>query len=293
MTENKLPELIPEPHSSPYKYNDFDEEVSESELLQSEALIRQLRFAEEHNVDYIEVVSSCSCATCAKYRNRIYCLSGNDIRFPRVPDYILKYSYHCRLFVYPFFLGSNYVHTSDGQAVSDVHTLIKISNRPFVDDRADEEIGRYNTLWHRRKQDYIDSINRKRSAAEYEIIERMLPEFAPKGKGAYLRMKQLRSDNYIKIMRVAEMSNIKIRPLFAYDTLIQDQINDAFYEYHPSFAAVGDVTTATWSAQSRSYRVRWSARNEQKLKFDVTIYDGKHRKMQFCNCAEEAIKICQ
>ena len=293
MTGNKLPELIPEPHTSPYKYIDFDDEASESELLHNEALIRQLRYAEERHIDYIQVVSSCSCTMCTKYRRRIYCLSGNDARFPKIPDYILKYSYHCRLFVYPFDLGMSYMITDEGPSVNDVHTIIEISNRPFVDDRAEEEVGRCNTLWHRRKQDYIDSINRKRSAAEYEIIERVLPEFAPKGKGAYFRMKQLRSDNYIKIMRVAEMSNIKIRPLFAYDTLIQDQINDAFYEYHPSFAAVGDVTTATWSAQSRSYRVRWSAQNEQKLKFDVTIYDGKHRKMQFCNCAEEAIKICQ
>lgn len=123
MAENKLPELIPETHSSPYEYNDFDEEVSEPRLLHNQALIHQLRYAEKYNIDYIEVVGCCSCAACAKYRKRIYCLSGNDIRFPKIPDYILKHSYHCRLSIYPFSLGISYMTISEISSISDVHAL--------------------------------------------------------------------------------------------------------------------------------------------------------------------------
>ena len=74
--ENKLPELIPFPHTSPYRYDDFGA-LSEPELINREAIQNQMNVAQSIHSDYVEAVGNCCCSICAKYRHRIYCISGN------------------------------------------------------------------------------------------------------------------------------------------------------------------------------------------------------------------------
>lgn len=286
--ENKLPELIPLPHTSPYRYDDFGA-LSEPELINREAIQHQMNVAQSTNSDYVEVVGACCCSICAKYRHRIYCISGNDKRFPKLPEFVLRYSHHCRLMIYSFTFGVSFLLINEHKSVNDVASLIEISNRPFIDNREDEEKVRYDLLWNRRKQEYVDSMNSKCSAAEYENIEKRLQEFAPKGKGAYLRMKKSNSDNYIKLAKVAEMAGITIHRLYTADNLIQEQIADEFYQYSPSFEKNGEIHSSKWNASNRYYRIRW---NEHKPRFDVTICDGEHREIIFCNSVEEVIAIC-
>ena len=287
--ENKLPELIPAPHSSPYRYDDFGA-LSEPELINREAIQHQINFAQSIHSDYVEVVGNCCCSICAKYRHRIYCISGNDNRFPKLPEFVIRYSHHCRLMIYSFTLGVSFLLINEHNSVNDVASLIEISNRPFVDDREDEEKARYDLLWNRRKQEFVDNMNSGCSAAEYEIIKKRLPEFAPKGKGAYLRMKKSNSDNFVKLAKVAEMAGITIRRLYTADNLTQEQIADEFYQYSPTFEQNGEIYSSEWNANNRKYRIRW---NKRKPRFDVTICEGKHREIIFCNSVEEAIAICK
>lgn len=74
------------------------------------------------------------CAECAKFRGRWFSISGRDKRFPKVPTYRCN----CQgLSFYPTIFGlSSPVCCGKNQ-------IIAFSNRPFVDDRTNEELQIY------------------------------------------------------------------------------------------------------------------------------------------------------
>lgn len=207
--ENRLPELQPLPRTSVIKYNDCDI----NKQIHEDAKNKQLSCARKYEYDYVQVVSACCCSECAKYRFRIYCISGNDTRFPILPDYVKKYSWHCGLSVYPFSLGVNYMRLSENKSLNEIDELIEYSNRPFVDDRADEEIERYNRILAKNKQDYIDGLNKEQARLEYEKIAVLLPDIAPKSQGAYTRMKKSNSANFQKLKENAVSVGIEIKDI--------------------------------------------------------------------------------
>ena len=52
-----------------------------------------LKLAKSMNTDYIEIPHEiCVCENCAPYINRVYCISGKDNRFPKLPNFILENS---------------------------------------------------------------------------------------------------------------------------------------------------------------------------------------------------------
>lgn len=99
------------------------------------------------------------------------------------------------------------------KSLSEVDELIEYSNRPFVDDREDEEIERYNRILAKNKQDYIDSINKEQACAEYEQVLTNLPDIAPKSQGGYLKMKKANSANFQKLKEKAASAGIEIKDL--------------------------------------------------------------------------------
>ncbi len=202
--ENRLPELQPIPHTSIFKYNDCD--INKEHNIKAKD--NQLIYAKK--ADYVEVVSHCCCSECAKYRFRIYNISGRDKRFPMLPDYVKNYSWHCGLSLYPFYLGISRM-TWTKKILNEIDELIEYSNRPFVDDREDEEIERYNRILAKNKQDYIDGVNNKQACAEYEQILAVLPDIAPKNQGGYLRMKKSNSANFQKLKEKAVLAGIEIK----------------------------------------------------------------------------------
>lgn len=209
-TENKSPELqSPLPHTSIFKYNDCDINKPIHENAKNNPLI----FARKYDIDYVAVVSHCCCSECAKYRFRIYCISGSDTRFPVLPDYVKKYSWHCGLSAYPFSLGVNYMRLSENKSLHEIDELIEYSNRPFVDDRADEEIERYNRILAQNKQDYIDGLNKEQAKQEYEKICIEFPDIAPKSQGGYMRMKKSNSANFQRLKEKAVSAGIEIKDL--------------------------------------------------------------------------------
>ena len=91
--------------------------------------------------DLVELVNSGPCCEkCAKYRRRIYSISGKDKRFPKFPA---DYEPHGCMSAYPYIDGVM-------EPSFDAKDIVRYSNRPFVDDRTEEEIKRYKE-WERKK----------------------------------------------------------------------------------------------------------------------------------------------
>lgn len=152
------------------------------------------------------------CEECAKYRSRIYSLSGKDKRFPALPDRIKKASqFHngCTCLATPTLTIRVTVGMKNGATI-DLwdDEAIKYSNRPFEDDRTEEEKSRY-LEWKSRQdrtaeeQKYVGFEERVRKSGKnkrmYRFICEYLPDSAPGSYNAYMRMKKQRTKTYLYI----------------------------------------------------------------------------------------------
>lgn len=130
----------------------------------------------------------------AKYRGRIFSISGKDKRFPPLtPDIEM-----CDLELYPYIYGiSTPNHCKKGEE-------IQFSNRPFVDDRNDSE----KKAFGKQMKSCLVSDNNE---DEYYWIYENLPDLAPKSLSGYTRMKNSNSKNYQKIVEEAKKIGHKIK----------------------------------------------------------------------------------
>ncbi len=206
---NKLPEVEPPPHTSALRYDDTENSTADF----TETINHVLKQAKEHNVDYVYVQSSSLCSECAKYNLRVYCISGKDKRFPKLPDYIRKHASHCGFLIYSFIPGINYMRLSINKSLQDINEVITYSNRPFVDDRSDEQIESYNRRVKQCYQKWFDSINGNQAKLEYEQIKERFPDIAPKSQGAYYRMKKSNAKSYKAIVDQAIKAGIEIKEI--------------------------------------------------------------------------------
>lgn len=103
----------------------------------------------------------------------------------------------------------NYMNLAVDKSLYEIDELIEYSNRPFVDDRSDEEIERYNRVLSKNKQDYIDGLNKEQARQEYEKIA----DIAPKSQGGYMRMKKSNSANFQKLKEKAVSASIEIKDI--------------------------------------------------------------------------------
>ncbi|MBR3819648.1 MAG: hypothetical protein IKJ41_10975 [Clostridia bacterium] len=141
----------------------------------------------EFNSDLVEMdyISSC-CPVCAKYRGRVFSLRGEDKRFPLFPK---DYHEDCGLRYSPFVYGiSRPVYCNNDE-------VIEFSNRPFVDDRTEEQKAGYQRILQEREEDKQREIDR----ADYNWLWENIPEICPKTFNAYRRMKKANSKGYIEI----------------------------------------------------------------------------------------------
>lgn len=137
--------------------------------------------------------SGVCCSLCAKYRKRVYSLSGQDGRFPRFPD---DFHIDCGLKPYPHVFGVN-------EPSFEYDDLIAYSNRPFVDDRTPEEVERH-TNWRTSLNETAEKQARtKQSRQEFFWIQENLPELCPKSLSGYSRMKNANSRAYQIIVEEA------------------------------------------------------------------------------------------
>ena len=146
--------------------------------------------ARELKTDLLEVSDSTACCEkCAMYRKRIYSISGKDKRFPKFPD---DFHTECGLYPYPF-----WEKCSSPNFQCD--NYIEYSNRPFVDDRTEEELqSRKNILLMREKEERTEN-----GRQEFFWLQEHLPELCPKSLSGYMRMKNLNSQKYQNIVQEA------------------------------------------------------------------------------------------
>ena len=179
-------------------------------------LKRQLENARLWNTDLIEMTSLfTTCSECAKYQSRVYSISGMDKRFPKLPEQVFEYggihpgcTHSFNAFCYDIRKKIMiYTTGQDGEADIVYVDALKYSNRPFVDNRTDQEKERYEKLTKEREKkhrwDYDSLVKYLRRASEYDWICRYLPNMAPKSLGGYTRMKHTNSKNYLKIREAA------------------------------------------------------------------------------------------
>lgn len=149
---------------------------------------RDINNAKELGHDLVISHSSNDCCSeCAKYRNRIYSISGNDKRFPRLPNYNCDCS-GLHYFIFVENVSDTYFPTND---------YVAYSNRPYIDDRTDKEKMLYQHLLDRKVYEELNEKSRR----NYQIIKQFLPDIAPKSLSAYTRMR----NNYsIQFQQLAE-----------------------------------------------------------------------------------------
>ncbi len=189
---------------------------------------KQLAMARELKLDYIEIPHSTVCEKCAPYQNRVYCISGKDKRFPKLPDLILENSgLHCNVSfsAFSYYDGvkiSKYRYDKEGNVKEVELDAIAHSNRPFVDDRSSIEKQKYlNWKEDKDKRDeqeeqYYDRnnwIEKYNCRFEYYQIANLLGEKAPKSFNGYMKMKRGNTTNYQKLVIWAREHEITINDI--------------------------------------------------------------------------------
>lgn len=149
-------------------------------------------FAQENHHKYLisdnQVFSLCS--ECAKYRNRTYSIYGDDTRFPRLPTY--ECSCQGLGFRVSFF--------------SPTEDEIRNSNRPYIDDRTDEEKANYQ---HFLDSLVYDEMKYKDRTFYYKLLYSSV-KGTPKSFGAFRRMKNGNTANFLKLSENAAVIGLDI-----------------------------------------------------------------------------------
>lgn len=143
------------------------------------------------STDYLQScnVHGC-CAGCAMYRDRIYSITGQDTRLPRIPEYTCT----CR--------GMSFLPFLHEPSQDD----ILHSNRPFLDDRTDEDKQEYQyVLDYRFYQKQAE-----KDKQIYEQLCELLPDDAPKSFSAFRRMKNADTEHFQELAAKAAAYDLDI-----------------------------------------------------------------------------------
>ena len=194
-----------------------------------DAFRKELNMADYFNTDYLEIPHETAvCEECAPYQNRVYCISGKDKRFPKLPDFIIENKgLHCsvRYYSFMYYEGrkiTKYKFNKNGDVKEVELDAIAHSNRPFIDDRSAIEKQKYlewkehNDKRLEREERYYDRnnwIEKYNSRYEYYQIVNKLGEKAPKSFDGYMKMKRGNTANYQKLVVLAEKQGIIINNL--------------------------------------------------------------------------------
>ena len=194
-----------------------------------DAFRKELNMADYFNTDYLEIPHETAvCEECAPYQNRVYCISGKDKRFPKLPDFIIENKgLHCsvRYYSFMYYEGrkiTKYKFNKNGDVKEVELDAIAHSNRPFIDDRSAIEKQKYlewkehNDKRLEREERYYDRNNwreKYNSRYEYYQIVNKLGEKAPKSFDGYMKMKRGNTANYQKLVVLAEKQGIIINNL--------------------------------------------------------------------------------
>lgn len=197
----------------------FDLELEDSfddcALSVKNSVLSQLRQFGDDLVCFDDFGTGC-CSECATFRGRVYSVSGNDRRFPKLPAYAMEHgNFHhgCRCTM-SVWLGYDDTVRYRGEAVN----AIEASNRPWTDDRTPEEIAAYEKYLQvcasdkeAEKQRAVYSHEKGIRRLEYEAVKAAFPDLAPKSLTGYSRIKTQRTKNFMKLYELATASGIDIQ----------------------------------------------------------------------------------
>lgn len=144
------------------------------------------------------------CNKCAPLRGRVYSLSGKSRKYPPLPPYVKENgNFHpgCRC--------SINLYVEDGAKIMYKGKFVdpvKASHRPWKDDRTSQEKRNYEEYKKVVRAEIIKDMDRD----EYYILVSLMPDMAPKSFGAYRKMKNAKSENFLKIVEAAKSYGIVI-----------------------------------------------------------------------------------
>lgn len=178
------------------KHTESLEELSKS------AFQRTLDSCRFLNTDLIETTSEKACCEiCAKYRSRVFSLSGRDRRFLKFPS---DFHFGC-LLTHPFIEGGCLPVFLNGKDYVD---YIEYSNRPLIDDRSDEEISEHISRLESSAK--WDSVEPDLNHIIYYYFKPLFPNDFPKSLSGFSKMRNLNSANYQKLMRKIQKAGFKV-----------------------------------------------------------------------------------
>ncbi len=176
-----------------------DEKIAQSKEMYKDILKKLFEHCQKYNIDLVEASTIYSpCEECAKYQGRIYSISGNDKRFPKLPDWLKNDEclYNCGIRLSSYIEGifePTYIHGD----------IIEVSNRPFVDDRTEEQ----RAIFEKRKADILSE---REDRAIYAQLINVIPDDAPKTFGSFRRMKNAKTKGYISLAEKAKNAGLEI-----------------------------------------------------------------------------------
>ncbi|NUU62689.1 phage minor capsid protein [Paenibacillus agri] len=153
----------------------------------------------DHDLVYINFVGI-TCPVCAVYQGRVYSISGDDSRFPKL-EFRPPYHSHC--------VHSMSVWLEEFTPAAEVEQMIIASNRPFKDNRTVANMKRYNELQQEK--------SRKNATRKQWIrYKAVLPEDTPdlrqfashkvRGTAKYVELQELYRKVNIEIKKAGEPS---------------------------------------------------------------------------------------
>jgi len=186
--------------------------------------VKNANFSDYYNVDspyfrsdLIESnATTCVCHECAKYVKRWFSEFGYNKKYPKLPDYFKEHNTEHKYCCISFHPVLDDVSVPAWDYADD---FVKFCNRPYTDDRTDKQKQRFEEYkidrMQREKADekYCSRdfwINEYYKHLEYQHIVDLLGDKAPKNYSGYRRMKKNNTNNYQKILKLAEDNNICI-----------------------------------------------------------------------------------
>lgn len=198
---------------------------------ESESINRVLRSAKAEKTDLVIMnAHGCACSECAKYQGRVFSLSGQSKKFPKIPDAFFTYGgIHkgCGHSFYPFVLEysdpdlSYTLQFYKGLSRSYSKNIVAFSNRPFIDDRSPEDIAAAEAHHKKLESDAVQKHLRHEQMIETEFqrgkdsrtflwLQTNLPDICPKSLSGFRRMKSQNTKNYQKIVEAAAERGYRI-----------------------------------------------------------------------------------
>lgn len=167
------------------------------------------------NTDFVEVgdLSAC-CEVCAKYRKRIYSLSGKNWKFPKFPN---DFHFQCGLNISPYVDGVS-------EPSFRCFNPVIYSRRPFHDDRTAEERENY-----KESMKLIEKSNRLNNGPDlnhiiYYWFKPKFPDDLPKSLSGFSRMRNANTENYQKL--IAKIINAGYKIPMSLDEAAEWDIDD-------------------------------------------------------------------